>query len=179
MRIPLCFMVALYGLTCPVAAETFRGGRCVIPRIGLAQATVSALTATPGTISFSASNPNSGVAAGSSTASLNWTLQGGLNLQTWTVSVQATAGNFSGCSTVPVSAVTVSCTGASVGGGAGTGTCRGPFTLSTVAQPVASGAQGLLTQAYSVQINYTLADSWRYVANSACTLSLTYTVNAP
>jgi hypothetical protein len=30
-----------------------------------------------------------------------------------------------------------------------------------------------------VTLNFTLAESWRYVANSACSLTLTYSVNAP
>jgi hypothetical protein len=35
-----------------------------------------------------------------------------------------------------------------------------------------------MTGSYSVSINYTLAESWRYVADSSCTITLTYSVNA-
>ncbi len=94
------------------------------------------------------------------------------------MSVQATASTFSGCSTVPVSAVTVACATASVDGGGGTGSCGAPFTLSTVAQQVAGGVEGDGTQFYLVQLNYTLAESWRYVASPSCAVTLTYTVNA-
>jgi hypothetical protein len=51
--------------------------------------------------------------------------------------------------------------------------------LSTSAQQVASGNEASgSNKAYSVTLNFTLADSWSYIANSSCTLSLTYTVNA-
>lgn len=179
MRQALCVGIALAGLAWPAAAEPFRGGRCSLPLPGLALGTISSLTASPGTISFSASNPAAGVVSGSSSATLQWTVQSGSHLQTWTVSVQAGSSTFSGCTTVPITAVSAACSSASVGGGGGTGTCSGSFPLSTVAQQLAAGAEGDGTQTYSVQTNYTLAESWRYVAKAACTLTLTYTVNAP
>lgn len=177
MKQALLILVVLAGMAHPAAAGSLLGGRCMLPMLGLAFSTVNSLMVTPGTISFLASNPNGGPVSGSSAATVNWSVVDGAALQTWNISVQATASVFSGCTTVPVSAVTVSCASASVGGG-GTGTCGGSFTLSTVAQHVAGGAQGVGTQPYNVQLNYTLAESWRYVANPSCSLTLIYTVNA-
>ncbi|MFN0102526.1 MAG: hypothetical protein ACKV2U_10605 [Bryobacteraceae bacterium] len=178
MRKALLSSVVLVGAACPAVAEGIRGGRCMLATIGLAPGTVNSLTAAPGTISFTAASPESGAVSGSSAATLNWSVLSGSHFQTWTVSVQAAASSFTGCATVPVTAVSVACASAAVGGGAGTGSCGGAFALSTVAQQVAGGAEGDGNQAYSVQINYTLAESWRYVANASCTLTLTYTVNA-
>jgi hypothetical protein len=177
MKKALLWAAALASVVCPAEAEGPRGGRCMLPK-GWALGTVSSFLATPGTIGFSALNPDSGPVSGSSAATLSWSVQSGSHLQNWTVSAQASASAFTGCSTVPVSAVSVSCASASVGGGGGSGSCSGASTLSTVAQQVATGAEGDGTQSYTVQINYALAESWRYVANSSCTLTLTYTVNA-
>lgn len=177
MKKALLFAVALTGVVCPAVAEGLRGGRCMLPKLGWALGTISSLTSTPGTVTFAATNPDSGAVSGSSAATLHWSVLGGSNSQNWAVSVQASSSAFTGCPTVPVSAVSVSCTSASVGGGSGTGSCSGTFTLSTVAQQVAAGVEGNGAQSYMVQLNYTLAESWRYVANSSCTLTLTYTVN--
>jgi hypothetical protein len=148
------------------------------PRLGFAFGTITGLSAIPSTISFSAANPDGGFVFGSSVATLNWSVQSGSTLQPWTVSVQSGSPTFAGCATVPVSAVSVACESASVGGGGGTGLCGGTFTLSTSAQQIAGGAQGNGTQSYTVRVNYMLAESWRYIANPSCNLTLTYTVNA-
>jgi hypothetical protein len=78
---------------------------------------------------------------------------------------------------VPVSAVKVTC--ANVTGGS-FGTCAAGVTLSTTGQNVAGGLESTANNApYSVTLNFTLADSWSYIANSSCSISLTYTVTAP
>ncbi len=148
-------------------------------RLHLAPGAVAALTATPGLISFQATNPNSGQVSGSSPGSLTWTVRDGSRLQNWTLSVQSGSSSFTGCPTIPVAAVRVSCGSASVSGGQGTGACSTSFPLSTSPQQIAWGAEGSGNRAYSVSINFTLAESWRYVANPACTIILTYFVNAP
>lgn len=153
-----------------------RVGRFLPGRLRLALGTVGSFSATPGTVSFQANNPDAGTL--SSTGSAGWMVLSGSHLQNWTLSVQAGSTSFAGCSAIPVSAVRVNCNAASVSGGAGTGTCNGSFPLSTTAQQIASGAEGDGTNTYSVSINFTLAESWSYVANPSCSISLTYTVNA-
>jgi hypothetical protein len=148
-------------------------------RLNLAFGSLESLSAKPKSISFQAANPDSGQVSGSSPGSLTWKVSRGDHLQNWTLSVQSASSSFTGCPTVPVSAVQVSCGSASASGVRGTGVCGGSFPLSTTAQQIAGGAQGDGNGEYSVSMNFTLAESWRYVANSACTITLTYSVNAP
>ena len=139
--------------------------------------TMSAVSANPGTISFTATDPDLGAVSGSSAATISWMTSGGSGGNTWSLSVQASGTSFTGCATVPTSAVTATCTGVSGGSG---GTCGGSVPLSTAAQQVASGNEASgNNKAYSVTLSFTLADSWSYIANSSCSLSLTYTVTAP
>jgi hypothetical protein len=165
---------ALTGLAC----VSLHAGQALPARLNLALGTVGTLIATPGTISFQATNPNLGTVSGSSSGTVSFFVLGGSHTQGWSVSVQAGSTTFVGCPTIPTSAVRVSCSGANVSGGAGTGSCNGSFPLSTVSQQVAGGAEGDGTNSYSVTINFTLAESWRYVANPSCSFTLTYTVNA-
>jgi hypothetical protein len=152
--------------------------------VGTARAIMPAVTglgtvsATPSTISFTSTNPDSGTVSGSSSATVSWTTSGGSSSSTWNLKVQAAASSFTSCATIPTSAVTVTCN--SVSGGS-SGACKSAVTLSsTTAQQVASGKESTSTNApYSVTLNFTLTDSWEYIANSSCTLSLTYTVTAP
>ena len=153
----------------------------VVPasRVSPMATTLSAVTASPATISFTATDPDLGPFTGSSSATVSWTTSGGAAASTWTLKVQAAAATFASCATVPTSAVTAMCTG--VAGGTG-GACTGGsgFALSTAGQQVASGKEATgAGKSYSVTINFTLADSWSYIAKSSCTLSLTYTVTAP
>lgn len=138
------------------------------------------LTVTPATITFDATNPGTlPVVAGSATANASWqSLSGGGN---WSLTVQANSPTFANCPTVPISAVTVTCSAASIGSLGGSANCAGSFPLSTTAVQVAGGAEGLLALNYSVTINFTLSDRWKYIAetNPACSLSLTYTANVP
>jgi len=142
---------------------------------------LSAMSAT-GTIQFNANNPGSAVAGGSAT--VKWTITGGASGNTWTLSVYANSTTFSGCSTVPASAVGVSCSSASHTGSAATSTCEsgGPFALPTTApgQEVASGNEGNTnSHTYTIVLNYQLTDAWDFIANASCPLTVTYTVNAP
>jgi hypothetical protein len=138
------------------------------------------VSVSPATISFTATNPNSApVDSGSSTATVSWE-----NLDfaqgAWSLTVQAPSSAFSSCPTVPVSAVTVSCASVSATIG-GTGTCSPPFALSTAAQTVASGNQAILTFSYTVTLNFTLADNWKYIAETSpsCSLLLSYIATVP
>jgi len=153
--------------------------RIVVPaeRVLPMATTLSAVTASPATISFTATDPDAGPYAGSSSATVSWSTSGGSVGSTWTLKVQASAATFASCGTVPTSAVKATCTG--VAGGSA-GTCGGAVNLSTSAQQVASGNEASgAGKAYSVTLNFTLADSWSYIAKSSCTLTLTYTVTAP
>ena len=145
----------------------------VSPKLGLT--TISNTTVTPASITFTATNPGSlPVVGGSSGAVVSWTTAGSI-FGSWNLTVSAPA-NFTSCPTVPVSAVTVSCS--SVSGGTG-GACGGSSALSTGGVQMASGTQGLLLPGnYSVNLNFTLQDSWKYIASSSCSLTLTYTITA-
>ena len=153
--------------------------RIVVPaeRVLPMATTLSAVTANPATISFTATDPDAGPYAGSSSATVSWSTSGGAVGSTWTLKVHAAAATFTSCATVPRSAVKVTCTGVS---GGSSGTCGGAITLTGTGQQVANGKESASTNApYSVTLNFTLADSWSYIANSSCSLTLTYTVTAP
>ena len=138
------------------------------------------VTVTPATLTFTASNPGTApVVAASSPTFVSWqVVSGGSN---WSLRVKANSPHFANCPTVPVSAVTVSCASASVLPAGGTSGCSGPFALSTADTQVAGGSEGPTAYAYSVTINFTLADSWKYIAETipACSLSLTYKADVP
>lgn len=138
------------------------------------------VTVSPATISFTATNPNSApVVAGSATATASWNNLD-FNTGAWNLTVQSAAASFVNCATVPVSAVTVSCASVTTTVG-GSGSCAAGFKLSTSPQIVASGNQALLTYSYTITLNFTLADSWKYIAENSpsCSLSLAYTATVP
>jgi hypothetical protein len=151
--------------------------KSILPMAG--GTTLSAISAAPGTISFTATDPDLGSFAGNSSATISWTTSGGSAGNTWNLKVHAAAASFTNCATVPRSAIRVSCGGVT---GGSAGACGGAITLSGASQQIASGKESSSTGApYSVTLNFTLADSWSYIAKQApsCTLSLTYTVTAP
>jgi hypothetical protein len=142
---------------------------------------VSQLRVTPSTVSFMANNPG-GTIAGGSVATLNWNITQGRNGQTWILRVGANSPSFNGCTTIPVSAISLKCVSASVdGSGQSSAGCNLtnftalPNTLPGL--PVASGNEGnSSTHNYTVVLSYQLTDSWRYIANS-CPLNVSYTVD--
>ena len=150
-----------------------------LPRIALSYfVTVTTFTATPSPITIAASDPDTNPTP-SASATLRWTQNSATTNRTWNVKVTAPA-SFPGCSTVPISAVTVTCDSASASNtnGGWTGTCAGPATLNTTGVTVASGNEGnSSSRNVTVNLHYTLADSWRYIGGS-CSLTLTYTVTA-
>jgi len=160
-------------------AGSLLAGRLTPSHLSMPMATLGSLSATPGTITFQATNPDLGAVSGSAPGNITWIVLGGSQTQNWTVTVQAGANSFAGCPTVPISAVRVTCASATVSGSGGNGGCNGSFPLSTTPQQIAGGTQGDGANSYSVSLNFTLAESWRYVANSSCTLTLTYFVSAP
>lgn len=179
MRSKMIFIIA--ALVCgteQACVGLLHAGLLVPARLNLAMGTIGTLSASPGTISFQASNPDLGIVSGSSPGSLTWMVLTGSRLQNWAVSVQAGSSSFVGCPTIPISAVRVNCSSATVSGGGGTGGCNGSFPLSTTPQQVAGGTEGDGSNSYSVMMNFTLDESWHYKANSTCTLSITYSVSA-
>lgn len=153
--------------------------RAASPVIPLAPVSIHNVAVNPSTISFTATDPDLGNFSGSSPATVTWQTNGGVNSHPWTLGVAASTPNFSSCATVPLSAIKVSCS--NVTGGNTPGTCAAPIQLSTALTTIASGKGDTgVNSPYSVTINFTLADSWRYIAEQSppCTLNVTYTINA-
>jgi hypothetical protein len=96
------------------------------------------------------------------------------------LTVQAGSAGFGNCPTVPVSAVTVSCASATTNTG-GSGKCGPAFALSTSPQVVAGGNQSGSTFSYAVTLTFSLADNWKYIAETSpsCLLTLSYTATVP
>lgn len=141
--------------------------------------TVSQFEAVPSTIPFTANNPGSEVQAGA-LSTLTWNLNQGQSGHTWILTAHASTPAFSGCATVPASAISVKCVSASVnGGGLATAGCTvSNFTTlpKSGRLTVASGNEGnSSTQGYTVVLSFELADSWRYIADE-CPLNVVYTV---
>lgn len=141
---------------------------------GLLQGSVGAITALPSTVSFSPTTPES---AGTVSVALSWQITGGSSTKTWNITVAASSGTLTNCTTIPASAIQVICTASSVSGG-GTGACGGSFPLSTTPQQFAGGQQATGTANYSVNVTYQFTDAWKYQATGAptCQLTLSYLV---
>jgi hypothetical protein len=143
---------------------------------------VSELRATPSTIPFVANSPGSAISGGS-VATITWNIAQGSLGRTWTLMVGTSSPTFSGCATVPESAVSVRCVSASVvGGGQGSAGCNvtdfTPLPASLPGVSMASGNEGNASaHSYNVVLSYQLTDSWRYGAN-VCPLNVSYTVVA-
>ncbi len=130
------------------------------------------VSASPGQIVFQASDPDSPPAA--VPATLNWTTDS-KNKRWWSVTAQASPST--GCPTVPVSAVTVSCSSIVIDGV--TYACNASFPLGGAPQYLGQMRQVKGRDvAYSVNLLFTLADSWKYIAqtDTPCSTSVTYTV---
>jgi hypothetical protein len=133
--------------------------------------------ASPSSISFAATNPDTPTVAGSGTTTVSWNTSNSAN-DPWKLQVSANAASFSSCPTaVPASAVTITCTGG-FNPGPGGFSCASAKTLSTTAKTVASGTLPYAGSTYFyVTLTYALTDQWKYIAqtSSSCTLDMTYT----
>jgi len=146
-----------------------------------AAATVNSYSVSPATVTFNMTDPDAGLVTGSPTATVAISITGGAPSRNWTQYVQANSSSFSGCTAIPASAVTVTCTSVTlnnVGGSPGSGSCSGAFALSTSATQVAGGKEGTKTDNFTISISFTLADSWQFIPN-LCPLTLTYTADIP
>lgn len=144
---------------------------------------ITAMAANPATITFTATDPDNPTVSGSSPGTVTFSLQGGALARTWSLTVRAASTTFTGCTTVPVSAVTATCSSATVqnvSGTIGTALCNAATTLSTGAATVAHGNEGGQRDNYTVVIGYTLNDRWSYIAATSptCPVTLTYTLTA-
>jgi hypothetical protein len=148
----------------------------------MATTTANTFTAVPATVSFTATDPDTGSVPGTSPVTVSWTTSGGSRTRTWALTVSSSSTTFQSCPTVPVNAVTVTCSGPTNPRETGTIACNPAFTLAASPQQVAGGQEdGGRNRTMSVTLNFTLADSWSYIAELTppCTLNLTYTLNAP
>ena len=137
--------------------------------------TITNAAATPATITFTATNPDTTpTVTGSAAVSVTWQTPGNL-FGAWNLKVSAPS-TFGSCATVPASAVTVTC--GSVTGGSN-GACGTATSLSTTATQIASGTEGFITTtSYTVNLTFTLQDSWKYIASSSCSLTVSYLITA-
>ena len=153
----------------------------VLTSESLAAATsISGPTITPTTITFSSPDPDASPVNGSSTATIVWSNSGGSANVGWTLGVQANSSAMVLCGSVPVSAVRVQCNSvSSTGTGNPIGNCaNGALALTTSPQTIASGNRQGNPGNFSVVLTFTFTDSWKYPANSSCSLNLTYTITA-
>lgn len=137
---------------------------------------VKNFSASPGALSFSSADPS---ATSTTQATVLFRIKAGHSGKAWSLTVSASGSSFANCSFLPASAVLVTCASASVSGG-GTAACGSAFGLSTSAGTVASGVQGSGNLDYTILINYTLTDAWKYPGkiSPTCSLTLNYTVAA-
>jgi hypothetical protein len=150
-----------------------------LPHLG---GSISGFTATPGTITFTSSNPDASATSPSAQIVVNMT--GPIPALPWNLKVAATSSSLGNCPSVPASAVAAVCSSfsgsAPLGNNAPTGGCSGSPALSTSYVTVASGAQGTgSSNTFTINMNYRFTDAWTYPgANApACTLGLTYQFN--
>ncbi len=131
--------------------------------------------ATPATITFTGTNPDSTPSvAGSAAVAVTWRTTGS-HSGAWNLQVSAPS-TFSSCATVPAGAVAVTC--GSVTGGS-SGACGTPQPLSTTGTQIADGIEGNGAAAtYTVNLTFTLQDSWKYIASSSCSLTVSYLITA-
>ena len=147
--------------------------------------TITNTSVLPAVISFNATAPGT-LIQGSSAATVAFTINSNVKGNTWTLSVGTTSTAFSGCTTVPTSAVTLWCSSAIVNGSNDNGASAACSTTTATQLPstlpglqVAGGSEPQSQTAnYTVTLYYQLADSWKYIPNT-CPLNITYTINAP
>lgn len=182
MSVRFTFAMAFVIATTLAAGQAKGGQKSTAPATGTGTRSAKALfitgmTVTPSTINFSATDPDLGLVAGSAASTVSFTLWFG-SASNWTLTISSSTSTFSGCTTIPASAITATCTAGTASQGSAVCSAAGP--LSTTGIQVASGAQGTIAN-FTVTVNFTLSDSWKYIAQTSptCPLSLTYTLDAP
>lgn len=152
--------------------------------LGLAVASpaqIHSFTVTPGALSFTAVDPDTGGPAPQTSQAV--ARFRGSPSRYWTMSVQAETASLENCGGIPVSAIEVLCQSATlVGAGPGNAVCNSSaIPLSSTPQVVAQGRQGTQVSTVTVNLQVSFADRWRYPAavSPACSVSLRYTVDIP
>jgi hypothetical protein len=127
-------------------------------------ATVSNGVVTPGSVTFTSSNPAGSVTGAPSSTTVSFRTLG--NPASFTVHAKAESAKFTSCNTPPASAVTVSCSGAS-----GI-TCGAAAALSNTGNgtTVATGSGN--HNPVSLVITYNFQDAWNYQQGASCTISV-------
>jgi hypothetical protein len=127
-------------------------------------ANVSNGVVTPGSVTFTSSNPAGSVTGVPSSTSVSFRTTG--NPASFTVHAKAESTGFTGCNAPPASAVTVSCSGAS-----GI-TCDAAAALSNTGNgtSVASGSGN--HNPVSLVITYNFQDAWNYQQGASCSISV-------
>ena len=150
-----------------------------LPRIavGYLATAVSGLMVSPNPTSISATDPDNNPMPNSSSVTVVWTQTGGSHTGTWNVKVATPS---SGCATVPISAIKVTCDSITATNtlGGWSGSCSAAAALTITGTQIASGTEGNPTSRnIIITMHYTFADSWKYVGGT-CSPVLTYTVTA-
>jgi len=133
-------------------------------------------------VSFAAADPDSPTVAGSGTVTVSGLIGASEANASFKLQVYAAGTTFSNCTSIPVSAVTITCTSVFDPGNNDV-SCASPVTLSTSPVTVASGTLPTAGSSTSfwVTFSYTFTDNRKYIAqtSSSCTLNVTYlaTVN--
>jgi len=180
-RFPFVMMLMATSL---LAGQATKSGQKKALTMKAMSTSINSLTSSPTSISFFATDPDLGPYSGNSSATLVFDLQSGNNSRTWSMTVSAGTSTFSGCTTIPASAVKATCSAVAVtntgGPTSGTGTCSAAGTLSTTALTIATGNESNGSDKYTITINFLLTDSWAYIAQTSptCPLTLTYSINA-
>ena len=148
-----------------------------------AQTMITQYFVTPTALAFSATGPDQGGPAPQQ-ASITVRLERTQVHRSWTLYVESETASLSGCNSIPASALTASCTSAthdSDNNSAKAYCTASPVPVSTTRAVVAYGYQGNRDHNLSVNLQISMADSWRYQAalSPACTISLRYTMDAP
>jgi|SRR5579862_4351935 len=172
-----CLLVSAAG-TGRVPAQT-RSRTLRAVNVRPAVASIKNAIVTPQSLDFVTADPDLGGVPANSPAMVSWEITGAQPTGTWMLSVRAGGSAFSGCGTVPVSAVTVRCASATSGRQAGPATCGAPFQLSNQPQAVASGSHENVNSRFTVTIDFSFLDRWQYIGTSSpCTLNLSYIIDA-
>ena len=137
---------------------------------------ITLYTVLPASVTFAATNPTTTPSvSGSSAVTLAFSLNGGSSARTWNIQLKSATATFAGCTTVPVNAITATCS--AVTGGTG-GTCAGAFPLSTTNTLLSSGTEANGTASYTVTVTFSLADDWKYLPVTCTPQTFSYLLTA-